>query len=478
MQNSRNLNHVSGDTHSSTAHSSTTHSSTERVGALLQTTLKIPSRSPFFIGAFITMSAEQQKAITIEQLCVGMFVTKLDISWLDSPFLSHTRLIKQTSDIESLKAAGVKKVVIDLSRSTVTVTEPGDPVETQQKRAPVAAAAPVPVPLVAHTQTETRQTHHVEREMAAAVQLRGKIRKVVENLQRTFETGAPVPVAELVHLVDSTLESLARNDQALMSLVHLSRKAQKIADHVFGVFCLVLNLALVRKVPDDEREQLGLAALLHEAGWTQLPLNLLGKRTRYTKAEESLVRKHTLLGDQILARSELPKLTQRLVAEHHELLDGSGYPRGLRGSDLHPLSHLLSVVDAYEERVRQLTDEPGVIPTNALRSLYRDAERGAFSPEVVASFIGLLGIYPPTAMVLLNTGEKAVVRRHHADAPLLPEVVVVVDGAGTLCHPPLELDLRHQVGEPRRTIESAVDLHSPGNENLRRLPLLEDLFSA
>jgi HD-GYP domain-containing protein (c-di-GMP phosphodiesterase class II) len=424
------------------------------------------------------MSADHLKAISIAQLKVGMFVTKLDISWLDSPFLSHSRLIRQLDEIESLRAAGVKKLIIDLQRGSAP--EPALEVPVAAKSAPAATlVAPgepvkdaIAVPDKAAVKTD------FAREMAAAVQLRGKIKKMVENVQRAFEVEAPVQVVDLIPLVDATLQSLARNDQALMSLVHLSRKSQKIADHVFGSFCLVLNLALVRQVSEREREELALAALLHEAGWVQLPINLLGKRTRYTKNELKLVHQHTQIGDRILRRSELPELTRRLVAEHHELLDGSGYPRGLKGAELHPLGQLLSVVDAYEERVHQLCDEPGLTPTNALRSLYKDAERGAFSPEVVAAFIGMLGIYPTTSLVQLNTGEKALVKLHDTDAPLLPRILVVVDVEGNLMQPPLEVDLRHQSGDLPRTIECALDPHTSAGELLRRLPSLEDLLDA
>lgn len=431
------------------------------------------------------MSTDHLKAIPITQLKTGMYVTKLDISWLDSPFLTHSRLIRQTDDIESLRAAGVKNLVIDLQRGEAPEAEA---VEVRREPAltdAVVRQKPLPAePVVPVTQpdqwvpTEKPATKSdFGREMAAAVQLRGKIKKAVENVQRAFEMEAAVQVTDLVPLVDATLQSLVRNDQALMSLVHLSRKSQKIADHVFGSFCLVLNLALVCKVGEREREELALAALLHEAGWAQLPANLVGKRTRYTKNELTLVQQHTHIGDRILARSELPALTRRLVAEHHELLDGSGYPRGLKGTEIHPLGQMLSVVDAYEERVHQLCDEPGLIPTNALRSLYKDAEKGIFSPEVVAAFIGMLGIYPTTALVQLNTGEKAIVKQHDPDAPLLPQVLVFADAIGNPLQPPIELDLRHQSDAPVRAIECALDPNVAG-EYLRRLPNLEDLFHA
>jgi HD-GYP domain-containing protein (c-di-GMP phosphodiesterase class II) len=398
-----------------------------------------------------------------------MFVTRLDMSWLDSPFLSHSRAIKDPADIRALREAGVKSLTIDLSR--------GVDVE------PLAAVAPVPPP----TQTpgparpiEPPQdlpppaaSVSIERELRVAFQLRSKIKKAVENVTRALETGTQVDVGELVPLVDSTLDSLERNDQALMSLVHLSRKTQRLTDHVFGTFCLVLNLALQRKISDTEREQLGLAALLHEAGWTQLPINLIGKRSRYTAVERRLVHKHTLIGNQILESSDLPELTRRVVAEHHELLDGSGYPAGLRGDQIHPLSQLLTVVDVYEERVHQLTDEPGMIPTNALRSLYRDAERGVFSADAAAALISLLGIYPPTTAVLLNSGERAVIKEHYVDAPLQPRVVIYYGADGTPLDSPLDVDLR-QATELPRMIECALDLTAPGNEQWRRLLIAEE----
>lgn len=428
------------------------------------------------------MSSTHHKIILIGDLRVGMFVTKLDISWLDSPFLSHSRAIKDASDIRALRDAGVKTLTIDLSRGVDVVcmqdspSAPTAPVLSASSESLTAVSPSRPPPMGASTPRPPVEAVSVERELRAAAHLRSKIKKAVENLSRALESGSPIDVGELVPLVDSTLDSLERNDQALMSLVHLSRKTQRLADHVFGTFCLVLNLALLRKIPAMEREQLGLAALLHEAGWTQLPLNLIGKRTRYTTAERGLVRKHTLIGNQILAHSDLPELTRKIVAEHHELLDGSGYPAGLRGEQIHPLSQLLTVVDVYEERVHQLTDEPGVTPTNALRSLYRDAERGIFPADVVAALISLLGIYPPTTAVMLDTGERAVVKEHRADTPLQPKVVIYYATDGSVMEPPIEIDLRQTITPPRM-IESAIDLTAPGNEQWRRLWISEEDLS-
>jgi HD-GYP domain-containing protein (c-di-GMP phosphodiesterase class II) len=406
--------------------------------------------------------SEHRKVIAIGDLRVGMFVTKLDIAWLDSPFLSHTRSIKEDADIAALLHAGVKTLTIDTSRGVDVAPAPDlEPREDAHQETLAAVTL--------KTQEDRPQpAAALERELQVAVDLRSKIKKAVENLAQTLEAGAPVDVTELAPLVESTLDSLERNDQALMSLVHLSRKAHRLADHVFGTFCLVLNLALSRKVPEQEREHLGLAALLHEAGWTQLPLNLIGKHSPYTAAELALVQKHTLIGQQMLAQSDLPELTRRIIAEHHERLDGSGYPAALRSDQIHPLSQLFAVVDAYDERVHQLTDELGMIPTAALRSLYQDAENGVFPPDVVAALIHRLGIYPSTTAVQLKSGERAVVREHHPDAPLQPVVEIHYDAKGTALAAPLVVDLR-QVAEARRAIESALDASAIEDEHWRWL---------
>lgn len=428
------------------------------------------------------MATNASVGIKIDQLRVGMFVTKLDIPWLDSPFLTHTRLIRDFADIDALVKSGVKQLVIDTSKGCnvdmehqpeLSNLETGNPVRTPQLHE--TRTQTKVDPLVQAQQSSSRTPAEIAKtpftqEIAAALSIRNKVKKTIDQLQNSFELGNPIVAEELTPLVDSTLRSLERNDQALMSLVHLSRKAQKLADHTFGTFCLVLNLALIRGVSEQDREELGLAALLHEAGWAQLPLNLMGKRTRYNANEKNLVERHTLVGDKILATSALPELTRRIVAEHHELLDGSGYPQGLTETQIHPLTHILSVVDAYEERVHQLGDTPGMIPTNALRSLYQDVDKGLYSAEVVASLIGMLGIYPATAAVLLNTGEKAIVKTFQHESPLQPIIRIIYDAQGNLLNPVVEVDLSQQNPDDcTRVIESALDPTSKQVDPLRRL---------
>lgn len=429
------------------------------------------------------MSSETAITIAIDQLKVGMYVTKLDISWLDSPFMSHSRLIKSQKDIAALHKAGVKKLIVDISKGEAPDGKPSTklkPIPTTEKTTPQSNTSNKinSDPPATQKRPSTHSKPSLKQEMNAAVSIRNKVKKAVTQLQSALEAERKISVSELTPLIDQTLTSLERNDQALMNLVHLSRKSQKLSDHSFGAFCLVLNLAKQCEVSAEDRDHLGLAALLHEAGWSQLPLNLMGKRTRYTPQELALVEKHTELGEKMLAQSELPELTMRIIREHHELLNGSGYPNGLKGEEIHPLSGYLSVVDSYEERVHQLLDMPGMVPHNALRALYHDAEKGYFCAEVVASFISMLGIYPVSSGVVLNTQEKAVVVEFHKDSPLCPTIKICYDGQGCVLDEPLIVDLRESSSDSViRSIENSLDVESRQNDPMRRLKLSEDDFS-
>ena len=228
------------------------------------------------------------KQIPIGKLSVGMCVVGLDISWMDSPFISKTIRIKKRSDIVKLKAAGAKKITIDIDKGLdVADDEP----ETVQQ--PVDQSA----------ERESAETNAIEsepvakrvslqKEMGVAVELRSQLTKAVSGLQDDLASNRSIDTKTLNPLIDQTLDSLERNSSALMSLAHMSRRAQKLADHCFSTFCFAMNLASFLGEDSDAQRHLGVAALLHEAGWLNIPLQLMGKRTAYTEQDLKLLHRH------------------------------------------------------------------------------------------------------------------------------------------------------------------------------------------
>ncbi|MFT5082808.1 MAG: HD-GYP domain-containing protein (c-di-GMP phosphodiesterase class II) [Lentisphaeria bacterium] len=429
------------------------------------------------------------REITVADLKVGMHLVKLDISWLDSPFFSRGRKIKSLKDVDMLQRAGAHKVSIDpnkgldldlvkksceeaLDRETLNRGALTDADLQQEQLEKDDNTFSPHLDAVNGRETSSRARVSLEKELAAALNIRSKVKKTISKLHETLSAEGKIHAQELTPLLDQTLESLERNNQALLNLAHINQRSQKIADHSFSTFCIALNLAQQQKLAAYEMEALGIAALLHEAGWAHIPLHLMGKRTSYTPMEIALVAQHTELALKSLKKSDIPELSLRIIAEHHELSDGSGYPKKLSAEQIHPLSQLFTVVDRYDELVHQLNDKPGMLPTNALRSLYLSSERGLFNCHYAASLIALLGIYPVSSAVKLSSGAKGIVREVITDNHLYPVVEVFYDAQGKEIAEPYFFDLGDQKNSLNpTTIESVVDPQNAADDPGRHLEL-------
>ncbi len=399
------------------------------------------------------------KKITITQLRPGMFVKELDISWIDSPFIRYSRLFKTDVEIKKLIHAGVKTLIIDTSKGKDIEEKTSS---SKKEELPKTKQASLP--------EDPKGPVSVEQELNVAVNIRNKVKSVIANIHSEIEMNRPIPVEEIIPLIDETLKSLERNNQALMSLVHLSRTAKKIVDHCFSTFCLVLNIAVERGLKKSDQETLGIAALLHDAGWSKLPTNLVGKRTAYSPTEKKLIAAHPVIVVKLVPQTDITKNSTRLLMEHHERCDGSGYPRGLKADELHPLSKIIAVADHYDEIVHQLQDAPGMLPNNALKALYMDAEKGVFDLDIIASLISLLGIYPVTSAVQLNTGEKAIVIDVKKETYLKPVIKIIYNKNKKALAEPLIIDLNNQVSDDEeRTIKNIIDPKNANNDPERKL---------
>ncbi len=387
------------------------------------------------------------KKILISQLRSGMFIHELDISWMKSPFLRHRRKINTANDIALLKKAGVKKLYIDLSRGedVQEVEKSGQDVILQEDK--LASQKPndsldpnnVPDPCQATEKVE------LKKELEVAKVLQGKISKLVTQLGSLIKAGRPVSADSITPVINEALKSISRNDQALLTLLHIQRQDLKLSDHGFGVFAVILPLALQLKCSDQEVSELGMAALLHDTGWTRLPMHLFGKKKTYTAAEMQLIKQHPNIVASVLSKSDdFPETVKTLVKQHHELSDGSGFPDKLKKGKIHKLVEILQVADSYDEYIHGLNDQAGMLPANALKKIYQAARNGHYSETVVSEMIHVMGIFPLTSAIELSNGEKALVVEIDKKMPLLPKVRVIYEMDGQPCQSEKFRDLANQ----------------------------------
>jgi len=418
------------------------------------------------------------RKITIEDLRPGMFVTELDVPWIKSPFFRHRRLLKSDEDILLLRQAGVKSVIIDTEkgldadeRGTVEAASSEPLTETPA----VTEAVPEPVvatPVENTPVQEKAKPVPLSAELRAALKIEKEIHSAVEQINEQVEKGQPIDAAAFTPIIDKTLESLSRNDQALLTLLHQSHTDKKVQAHSFGVFTIALLMAQDLGVSQEEQEALGMAALLHDGGWVKLPANLFSKGKPYSETEKTLVKQHLLILDGVLRKSNLPELVTLLIQQHHERCDGSGYPRGLKEAQIHPMARLLGAADQYDELIHGLGEKPGVIPSNALSILFKESKQGIHDPRLIARLVQRMGVYPIGSAVKLNTGEKALVIETTREEPLLPRIKIYYDRSGGAMLKPKEVDLlREKPGDHARKIEGVINPEEPGQDPARLLRL-------
>jgi putative nucleotidyltransferase with HDIG domain len=212
-------------------------------------------------------------------------------------------------------------------------------------------------------------------------------------------------------------------------LTQMRRFQSDLFTHAVNVCVLSLVVATLEGVTREVSE-LGLGALLHDIGQMRLPRNLIRKTEGYTDQERRLLEQHPALGAAILDRSkDFPESVRFIVMEHHERLNGTGYPLQKRGSSLSFLSQIVAITDVYDSMI---TGRCGVIqrPIDVLRQLYLDANAGAFDRDLVEKVIRSLGVYPVGSLVELTTGERGIVLAANRSDTLRPTIRLVLSRDG------------------------------------------------
>lgn len=205
--------------------------------------------------------------------------------------------------------------------------------------------------------------------------------------------GSPASVHRAKSLVASTADLLLAGRGALRSFITTMSRDRHTYAHSVNVYIYVLGLAGRIEMGSDAVLGLGLGGLLHDIGMTKVDPQIIEKGDRLDSAERLAVQRHPTVGADLLRTGGALDLSDgvlRVVAEHHERCDGSGYPRGLHEADIHPWARITTVADVFDALTCSRPWRKGVSFYEALKIMRNDME-GAFDKSVWRQFVEMLG---------------------------------------------------------------------------------------
>lgn len=382
-----------------------------------------------------------KRRIPIEQLKPGMHLLGLDQSWFKSPLWFHRGPVKSHADIRKLMDSGVREVTIDSEQGVdgqdsvcdVTVAETQGGIEPS----PMPGLAEMhPERPGASEEDEVNESsgkifdlNTFEEELYFAQGVRSE---AISSIKRVFEgikTGVALEAGPLQNVTQTLFDCIKAREGCVLADAQLQRMMQfdaSLFSHAIDVCVLALVVGYRSKMSDQQLQDLAIGALLHDVGQLRLPRNLLLKKDVFSAEERNLYMTHPKLGASVLAHTEdMAEASRRIVLEHHERVDGTGYPWGRQGKSISPLSQLVGLVDRYDALVSKRGGRPPLPPGLAIRRLYQLGIEGKFSMEWVEALIQCLGLYPVGSLVELSTGERGwVIGINQADH-MLPRVKLV-----------------------------------------------------
>ena len=323
-----------------------------------------------------------------------------------------------------------------LATSTGGFVAPAEPAETPQEFEARAALLPPGI----QVQTYVNQTT-VEEEAPRARELVAHASELLEKLVGDIRLGQSFEVERVEDIVDDMVESIVRNPQALMWVAKL--REQDIATYGHGLQVSVYLTAFGRHLgfPKAQLSQLAQVGLLLDIGKIRLPRALLEKQGRLTDEEFDQAKAHVQHGLAILA--ETPGFDAdilRGIEEHHERMNGTGYPKALMSEEIGIFGRMAGIVDCFAALTNHRPYAPAVSSYEALRNI--TAWGGDFFHEpLVQQFVSSVGVFPVGSLIELSSGEVAVVVEHSKVRRLKPRVLVVTSADKTPVTFPTMVDL-------------------------------------
>ncbi len=265
----------------------------------------------------------------------------------------------------------------------------------------------------------------LEQELPRARSTFDRSQDVLEAVVTDVKVGRIPRIEEVAYAVDDMVSSMIDNPDALLWVGRL--REEDVQRYNQGIKVALYLIALGRQLgfPKRELSQLGMVGMLSDVGKIRLSRALLEKPGMLTPSEFELIKEHVRLGlDALRDTHKLPTEVALGIAQHHERLDGSGYPEGLEGHEISLYGRMAAIADSFTALISPRAYASPSAPQDALMNLYEWAG-SSFDAPLVEQFVQAIGVFPVGSLVELSSGEVAIVTAHNRVRRLEPRVLVL-----------------------------------------------------
>lgn len=345
--------------------------------------------------------------------------------------------------IENFIDLGVERVLVDTSK-----------VSPEQQKEINLLIAP-------KTKVSTKLTTTFAEQLSSAKTLFARATIIQQDLLRQIADGDPLELDTIKSIIAELSERVFENCEAFECILNFRNKSRYQIEHAVAVTILVLIFSHHLELDSATTEDLAIGAFVHDIGKVFVDESILNKVGDVSAVEFEAIKSHVNQSVNIIKSTYgVPKLSHQIVAQHHEKLDGSGYPKGFDSRVISRYARMLTICDIYDALTSSKIYKPKQSQIQAFATLLEMANDNLIDQELVNRFIKCLGVFPVGSIVKLSTEQLAIVESRNAEAPLRPIIRVLYNVSQKHFINSMHINLLNKKGIE---IERVVD---PGEYNL------------
>ncbi len=380
-----------------------------------------------------TALSKSLQTIPISQIKLGMIIHAIG-SQSGSLGVKHKGEVKHLNVIPQLKKNGVKTVVVE---------QPSDSFLYKTARKigffQHFANSLTFTKAINQTNIDIFESEGFSAEYATAYKLISKSESIFNDIKKDIASETPVSIKAVDELAKAIYQSQSKDPNALLGVSMIMDANTYQANHAFH--CANLMCHFARHLGMSEREciQLSVLGYVFDLGMLTIDKKILQKTHALTKSETELIKKHVNVTLDLVRHLKLDSELLLAIEQHHERLDGSGYPAGVNGSDIQKYSRMLAIVDAYDAMTSQRSFQTPVVPQRALSLIME--ENSGFDSKLAKQFLHSIGLYPVGSLVILSCNKVGIVTSINKHSLRNPTVQIFYDAKKRHFIEPKAIDL-------------------------------------